>query len=968
MKKLLFLITFLNAVSLFAQNGTIRGTIFEKESGQTVIGANVAVLDPLTGTSTDLDGKFSISIAPGTYDLRISYISFQTQNIKDVVVKSGEVTVLDNIYLKSAAMELGVVEVTATATRKSEAALNMMKKKSVAMMDGISAEKMQLTGDATAVDAAKRVTGVSIEGGKYVYVRGLGDRYSKVTLNQVDIPGLDPDKNSLQMDMIPTNLIDNIVVSKNFTADMPADFTGGLMNVETKAFPDEKILNFSVGTSFNPNMHFNNDYLSYEGGNTDFLGMDDGTRALPDNAASENIPTPLSGASREEVNQFVNSFNPTLGAQRETSLMDYSLSFSYGDQKSLAKNRESSWGKRNPKLGYIFSLAYKTEYEYFDDVTYGEYQRPEGSSNYEMVQANLQTGEQSSKSVLLGGLAGVAFKTTRSKIRLTFMRLQSGKSTSGRFFVENSPSAVGQSGYIASSNNLEYNERSLTNTLLHGKHLLKKGGWEIDWKLSPTVSTSNDPDIRRTTFTYTPLDTFFAAGAGGNPSRIWRSLEELNVTAKVDLSKSYELFGDDAKLMFGTNYTYKDRDYEILTYDMQFWHSQEWSSDNPNDVLDPSNVFPNNPNGIYYQAGNAFPNPNAYQSDVTNIGAYISNEMSLSPRLKTILGLRMENYTQRHTGRDQSYASGDVVNGNNLDDEIVLESIDFFPSVNLIYNIAEEQNLRFAYSKTIARPSFKELSFAQIIDPLTRRIFNGALFQYDDWNGELTETRIDNFDVRWEKFMERGQIFSASVFYKQFDRPIELVRIPEQQTTTEFQPRNVGNASLIGVEIEATKSMQFIAEKLADFSFSGNVTLVRSEVDMTDREFNSRKSYEKEGQNIENSRPMAGQAPYVINLGISYKNADKALQAGLFYNVKGPALQIVGAGLFPDVYQEPFHSLNLGVNKQIGKEGNTTIDVKVSNILGDRIESFYKSYEANDQIFTSLYPGRSFSIGLSHKF
>lgn len=980
MKKLFFALLLVSSVSVFAQNGTIRGTVYEEESGQTAIGANVVVVNPLTGTSTDLDGKYSISIAPGTYDIKVSYISFQTQHIKGVVVKSGEVTVLDDVYLKSAAMELGVVEVTATATRKSEAALNMMKKKSVAMMDGISAEKMELTGDASAVDAAKRVTGVSIEGGKYVYVRGLGDRYSKVTLNQVDIPGLDPDKNSLQMDLIPTNLIDNIVVSKNFTADMPADFTGGLMNVETKAFPDSKFMEFSVGTSYNPSMHFNNDYLTYDGGNTDFLGYDDGTRALPRYSNSINMPSPSSGHSNEQVNEFVRSFNPTLGAERKTSLMDYSMSFSYGDQKQLAKNNESSWGKKNPTLGYIFSIAYKTDYKYYDDVTYGEYQRPTESSDYELVQANLKTGEQSSQSVLVGAMAGLAYKTTLSKIRLTAMHLQNGESRSGKFFVENSESAVGQSGFIASSNNLEYNERSLSNVLLHGQHLTEDRKWEIDWRVSPTYSTSYDPDIRSTGFTYTPIDTFFSAGAGGNPSRIWRSLEEVNLTAKADITYNYELFEEDAKLKFGSSFNYKDRNYEILKYDMQFEWNQDWNSDDPNQALDPSVIFPNQPNGSYYYNSNPFLNPNAYESSVQNIAAYVSQEMSLSPRLKTILGVRMESFTQWHTGRDQAYAQafeqalssgGDLRNiqaGNSLNDEVVLESVDFFPSVNVIYNLTEDQNLRFAYSKTIARPSFKELSFAQIIDPLTNRYFNGAFFEYEDWDGNLVETRIDNLDFRWEKFMERGQIVSASVFYKSFDSPIELVRIPEQQTTAEYQPRNVGNASLVGIELEATKGMEFISEKLADFSFSGNVTLVRSQVDMTDREFNARKNYEKDGQNIDDRRPMAGQAPYVINAGITYKNVEKAFQAGLFYNVKGPALQIVGTGLYPDVYQEPFHSLNLGVNKKLGEEGNTTIDFKVSNLLGDRVESFFQSYEADKQVFSSFNPGRAFSIGVSHKF
>ena len=241
------------------------------------------------------------------------------------------------------------------------------------MIDGISSARIQLIGDGTAVEAAKRVTGVSVEGGKYVYVRGLGDRYSKTTLNSLDIPGLDPDRNSLQLDIFPTNLIDNIIVSKNFTADMPADFTGGIMNIETKDFPDDKILSLSVSTSYNPQMHFNPDFLTYTGGKTDLLGYDDGSRALPEKALDPVMPTPISGHSDQQVTEFVQTFNPQLGATNQTSLMDLSAGISLGNQISFDNRTGSS--DKNRRLGYIFSLSYKSEYKYYDDVINSEYQR-----------------------------------------------------------------------------------------------------------------------------------------------------------------------------------------------------------------------------------------------------------------------------------------------------------------------------------------------------------------------------------------------------------------------------------------------------------------------------------------------------------------------------------------------------------------------------------------------------------------
>ncbi len=970
MKQLLIIIFALTSTYIFAQTGTIRGTVIDDSDGQTLIGVNIYIKSISKGTVTDLDGKFTLELEPGTYDLQISYITYQTTTITGVEVKEGKLELLENIRLKESSLELGEVVITAEAVRSSEVALMSMKKKSATMMDGISSSKMQQTGDATAVEAAKRVTGVSIEDGKYIYVRGLGDRYTKTTLNGVDIPGLDPDKNSLQMDIFPTNLIDNMMISKNFTADLPADFTGGILNVETKDFPEERILNVSIGTSFNPDMHFNPDYLSYEGGSTDFLGMDDGSRELPAGAEQSNIPTPVSGASSESVNQFVGSFNPQLGAQRTTSFVDYSAGFTIGDQLEIKKKKDSTdtFSNYDPKLGYIFSLSYKTDYRYYDDVVYGEYQRNIDPAITEMRQANLQTGELGEKNVLVGALGGLAYKGRYSKIRLTLMHLQNGESRAGKFRIDNNGEAVGQSGYIAASNNLEYNQRGLTNILLNGTHVLKDSGWELDWRLSPTLSTSEDPDIRKTAFTQTAVDTSFIAGAGGNPSRIWRSLNEINATGKLDITKNYKFIAKDAKFRFGGSHTYKQRDYEILSFDMQFFGNQDWPNPDPNEVLNPENIYPTNANNIYYQSGNNDPNPNEYQSNVNNTGVYISNEMNVFPNLKTILGVRAEYFVQRHTGRDQTFASGDIENGNNLVNEKVLESLDFFPSVNFIYSLTEDQNLRASYSRTIARPSFKELSYAQILDPISNRIFNGSLFEYSAWDGNLTETRVNNIDLRWELFLKRGQIFSVSGFYKQFDNPIELVRIPEQQTSTEYQPRNVGDGTLFGIELEFRKDLEFLSAALSNFNLNGNFTFVESRIDMTDVEFNSRVTYEKNGETIENRRQMAGQAPYVINGGLSYSNTDLGMEAGVFYNVKGPTLFIVGAGLFPDIYYEPFHSLNFSVSKKLGKEKRTSIDFRVSNILNDKLETYYSSYEAEDQPFTRFSPGRSFSIGINHNF
>ncbi len=569
---------------------------------------------------------------------------------------------------------------------------------------------------------------------------------------------------------------------------------------------------------------------------------------------------------------------------------------------------------------------------------------------------------------LVGVLGGVAYKTLRSKYRLSALRLQSGTSKAGIFNIDNDGAAVGQSGYRAISHNLEYNQRSLTNVLLAGDHSFAKDKWKLEWKLSPTWSSSDDPDIRKTAFTQTAVDTLFVAGAGGNPSRIWRYLDEMNASAKLDLTREYKLFNRKALLKFGGNYTYKKRDYEILFYDIQFFSNQNWSSTDVSQVLNSDNIYPNKPNSIYYQSGNLKLNPNAYSANVNYSAFYVSNEMQPLPRLKTVLGLRGENYVQRYTGADQAYAQGNAQDGVYLDNNEVLNAFDLFPSANIIYNLTDNQNLRFTYGRTIARPSFKELSFAQILDPITNRFFNGSLFKYPDWDGKLSETRINNFDLRWEMFMKPRELISLSAFYKTFDNPIELVRIPAQQTSTEYQARNVGDGLLYGLEFEVRKELGFLSPFFSRFLATGNVTLVKSQIEMTALEYNARKEYIKAGQAINNKRDMAGQSPYVVNAGISYSDPNAGLNAGVFYNVKGPTLYIVGVGLYPDVYTEPFHSLNLSFNKTFGKEGKTSLDFKVANLLNDRSEKFFRSYNTDPQVFDSINPGMLFSLGFAHNF
>lgn len=953
---ILFLVVAFQLITgfVFAQNGTIRGAVFDEKTGEPLFGVSVLVKETSTGAVTDFDGKFEIAVAPGDYTLQISYISYATAEITQVSVKSGQVTVINDILMAEEASELETVTIAASAIRTTEAALMAVKRNAPNVLDGISASTFRQIGDGDAASAVKRVTGVSIEGGKYVYVRGLGDRYTKTVLNGVDVPGLDPDRNALQMDIFPTNVIDNIIVAKSFSAELPADFTGGVVDIETKDFPEEKTMRLGISGGLNPSMHFNSNYLKYDGGKTDWLGYDDGTRAIPTGGRTDIpqygqvIGSPNSPQG-QEYRSILGGFNRTLGGYRTNSLMDFGLSFSLGNQIARSK---ATWG-------YNFALTYKNETEFYQGAEYSLYAKPRNASETELEALEIQRGDYGVNNVLLGGMAGIALKTEASKFRLNLLHLQNGESKAGEFDFENSNLGA---NFEAKQYNLEYGQRSLSSILLGGTHYLSGNMWEINWKLAPTLSQISDPDIRFTRFRL-PNNTI--SSEVGLPARIWRDLDEVNLVSKVDLTRKLTLMTRDAKVRFGANYVIKDRDFNIQAF--QFATGNTQFTGDPNQILNPENLFaPGNLNGVRYNPDFIPVNPNEYQSNVTNVAGYASAEFSPSAKLKSIVGLRAEKFTQYYTGTNQGAT---IV----LDNDKVLDDLDFFPTINLVYSLKENQNLRFSASRTIARPSFKELSYAEILDPITGRTFIGGLFQETTnggteviWDGNLTSTRINNFDVRWEAFQQKGQMLSLSAFYKTFDRPIEIVQFLADPGS--FQARNVGNGTVVGVEVEFRKSLGFISPSFENFLWNTNVTVTESQIKMSESEFRSRSLTAREGETVKDTRDMAGQAPYIINTGLSYNNFTRGWEAGIFYNVQGSTLNYVGFGNRTDTYSVPFHALNLNLNKTFGADERVRVNFGVQNMLNDKREFVFRSFGAQDANFSRLAPGVRLNFGASFAF
>jgi len=320
--------------------------------------------------------------------------------------------------------------------------------------------------------------------------------------------------------------------------------------------------------------------------------------------------------------------------------------------------------------------------------------------------------------------------------------------------------------------------------------------------------------------------------------------------------------------------------------------------------------------------------------------------------LKSIIGLRFEKFDLYYTGTNNQ---GNIV----LDNEKILDKADLFPSANFIYALNDESNLRLAYGRTTARPSFKEASITQIFDPISSTTFNG--------NIDLQPTYVNNLDLRWERFSEKAQMFAVSLFYKNFKDPIELSYF--LSASDQFIPVNTEKAQVYGAEFEIRRNFSFIGgDNWEDFSFNLNFSLIQSELEMSEAEYERRLLSARDGETISNKREMQGQSPYLINFGLNYANEDNGWQTSLYYNVQGKTLQVVGTGDVPDAFTMPFNSLDFILNKSFGKESSSNINLSVKNLLDSKRDVRYQSFGAEDQIFSSFTPGTGISLGYTYRF
>lgn len=912
---LLFLLIGSLAVAQTKSTGRIVGRILDSETGKEIVGANVFLEGTTKGAASDIDGRFSIqNIEPGTYTLVASVISYSKKRITNVNVKPGEVIQFD-IVLVPEAIQTEKVVVEAKAVLSYEGALLTQRKKAAAISDGISAEQIKRSPDATSSDALRRVTGVTIVDNKFVFIRGTPERYSNTMLNGAAVASTEPDKRAFAFDLLPSKLIENIVITKSFTPDLPGDVTGGLVELNTIDFPPSLTLGVSASISYNTTSTFRS-FITSSGGGRDFLGVDDGTRSLPAAFPRNLAERQYSSA---ELLQYARMLKNSWAPRQTFAPLNSSFSVSLGDGAML-------FGQN---FGFVSALSYRNSYE-THKINRNEYEAS-GEPRFQY------SGNQSISSVSWGAIGNWSYKISdlhKLSLRNTYSRHANNEVTQFSGIQHTDIGAEQQHTAI------RYVSRAVYSGQLTGEHFLAPlNNMQIEWKAFLSSSLREEPDYRRIVyFREIGSNNPFTASLGfqanlKNGGRFYSSLRDQTNGISVNFSMPIA----SSKLKFGALTEGKSRNFSSRLLGIVVNGRDNGFTDAdlltlPIDkIFDPENFRKNGFSIDEYQNGT---NNYAAKQTLTSFYAMLDFPLTISGNeFRFITGARVENSTQTVNSKDVS---------GQKDITIKLSNTDVLPSVNLVYGLNPLTNIRFAYSQTVNRPELRELAPFAYFDFNTQTTIQG--------NGNLQRSLVRHYDVRFEVFPRPGELLSASIFYKSFTNAIELVVVKGSALSSERTFMNANVARNYGIELEGRLGLGWLLPHLSNFSLYGNYSWIRSSVDVIGTEATIEKR----------RRPLQGQSPYIINLGLTFDHPTLGTSVNVLFNRFGPRIAEVATAYEEDVIEQP----------------RSVVDVVLTQPIFQRYELKFmvKDMLAQEQIFLqgdkksrSNQKGASYSLGLSFK-
>jgi len=936
------------------QNGRITGKIVDEATGEPLIGATILVVETGQGDATDLDGQYEIrEVEPGTYTLRVSFISYATKLIEDVEVKTGQIVRMD-ISLQPQTEELEEVVVSARSIQNNEASLLAQRQKSMTVSNAISAEYMSRSGSSNAADAMEKVTGASVVDGKYVYVRGLGDRYMNTQLNGSTVPSSDPERNAVPFDLFPAGLVDNITTTKSFSPDMPGNFTGGSINIKTKDYPDKFEVQLSTSSGFNSSVGFSDPILLFENGRTGFFGSSGSNLQIPDALKDPNVEIPDLGRAftnpelASELDELTKSFSSVMTPRQIDTPVNQNFSVSLGNQFDL-------FGKQ---VGFVGAFSQSRKFKGYSG---GQSSRFQLTSNIDVTdELNpdfILEDSKGSEEVLWGGVANLSVKLSpTNEIGFNYM-FNKNVESSGRFLSGALPRDLPDDG-IFQTRVLNFEERTLQSFQLNGDHILWGGsnGIRFEWSANLANSEQDEPDLRFFSNDVIVrerngvVDSVFSISPSiyPVPTRFFRNLQDDMYEVKGSVEIPFdELVGTRARLKLGGSYNEKERDFREREF--QFRQDAIRFDGDADNFFDSDNLGINEERSTdsFFRFGNFLVDNtqirSSYTGDQSIAAGFGMLELLLFDRVRFSGGLRVETTDINVASLDETIEPGTI------------NETDLLPSGNLVYELSQKMNLRFAYGKTLARPTFREMAPFAAFNFVNSNIVVG--------NPALERTKVDNFDVRWEWFTRPGEILAVSFFYKDFQKPIEKVFNPiASASNPEIQFQNVENATVFGAEFEVRKQLDQVAKPLRFFDVGFNLTLTDSKVDIAEDELSLIRALVPDA---DGSRELQGQSPFVVNADLSYSNPETGTNLSAFYNIFGKRMTQVSTGGTPNIFEFSRHQVDLVFEQQIFEAFKAKLSAK--NILNEDFERGH-IFKGERFLVEKFDLGRSFSLGISYSF
>jgi outer membrane receptor protein involved in Fe transport len=887
--------------------GRIVGRVIDAQTGAGIPNVTVEVLGAGAGALSGVDGRYVISSVPaGTVTLRAQSIGYTAKTVTGLEV-SAQGAVEQDIVLATAAVALSAIEVTAAAERGSVSRALDMQRTAAGIVNAVTAEQISRSPDGDAAAALQRVAGVTVQDGRYVHVRGLGERYTTASLNGARIPSPEPERRVVPLDLFPAGLLQTITTAKTFTPDLPGDFSGGQVDIRTREFPAQRQFSLSTGAGVNDRVSG----AVLPGAPTtgaEWLGMAGSRRALPQSvAAAGDFTSPI---PQSRLNGMINDFRNAWSAQRRTGRGSSSLGASLGGTDAILGRR----------ISYLLSGTYS----YADEVRAGETRaRALAGAGGVAREIDRFTGETGRSSVLWGGLLNASTllgQHSRFFLNSTYNRTADNEA---RLEVGSSENHGDIPMHIE---RLRFIERSIYSAQLGAEHAL--GGHALDWSVTASGVRRNEPDRSEIVYARTTDDAPFRWFAASNEGavRTFGSLRENNGEAAVNYRIGLGTL-NGAQLRVGALARMTRRDADNHAYSISALQLPVAALE-----LAPEQIFDGRFTGEDqgYLRITPLSQGGSYTADDQLQAAYVMADIGLTRSMRLVGGARIErsalDLVARATIGSQTFP-------------VSPRYTDVLPSVALNVSLTDAQNLRFSVTRTLARPEYRELANVQYREVLGGENVLG--------NPNLRRTLIDNADVRWEWYPAAGEILSVGLFAKRFADPIERVHLATSGTSV-VTFVNAAGAENYGAEVEMRKRLGFLAEALEPVTAFANATLMKSSITLP----------EGASSQTNDSRAMVGQAPYVVNAGATWAPDWRGMSATVLYNVVGRRIESAGELPLPDVYELPRNVLDVSLRTSLlggvllKLDARNLLDAPYERVQGAVLRQYYRS-------------GRSYGVGLS---